>query len=923
MAIVFLLAFVVSLGLFTDAFAQGGSGSDSIPSSGSAVKPEDANDVAAWDIRKKYFKRFPYAKYAGPTGKKIPDNPDGHDLVVEVGGGGAGAAEGGGGSGGGGGGSSSPKKRESVGPGKKAVLAYDICHVHCDGVGHWLPLAEWYHQPQPPCPLPACYTQPKLWTIDPLTGPDDITATKRDEELFDTALGTYKMPKNSLGVNIAPVNGLPLSDTQFQIIDREDNQRFLELLFDPEHMTWLATNTGQIQGASAANSSAGAAEASFNNALHRIRDDVLINVANEGSGSPCTPDVDPKTNSQAVWMVMQMYKEVFLPMAFLFLLPGAVLTQIQSFVYKGFFESQVSMPFEGILRATIAVFLIPATQLIVSYSIDIGNSLSESVKPWANTQTIFTWSKEQSFNPPIDNHLNVIEPGGGGSSSGSSAGGGGGGGVAGMFSDALKNAIQQSSGGEGQGKANDDLEKKTKQEKQKWLSQMMQLWFNSVEYGMAYALIALTAYQMVFMCYLFLLGPLSACFFAWPSMQGASQLFRQVFSSWTNAVINVSLWRFYWIVIMAVMTQRLLWLQDTGGINYADQWEMMVLTCFLGLMLVVPFNPFQFDPGSVAAATISKGGQMGGQATQAFQQQASAMGVPQAQIQALSQPMQQASSQMSQIGGAMGTGINIPNQALGLQQGSGVGGGLGPQGGGSGSGGAGGTQPPAFSPQASAPTATGAGTPSISQPPSASAGAPTGGQASSSQPPSAQGSSPLNNAIGQQTGLNSQSGAAGGPPVSGPPPGSASGSSASGNTASAVSHPGLGNLAGQLSGPTAAGLQQSMGSIAANQGSFPGSSAMPGSGSASAASASSGSSSSGSSASSSTSAPPSSAGSAPSGGGESSSSSSSSSPAPSPPPEPPSTPPPAAPPPPGDKGSDIARERREDRSGDKGKGKGF
>src|SRR4030095_146601 len=74
----------------------------------------------------------------------------------------------------------------------------------------------------------------------------------------------------------------------------------------------------------------------------------------------------------AVAVVQRMYKEVFLPMALLFLLPGAVFTQLKGLVGQSMLgggEDSVN-PFTGIIRAIIAIFLIPSTQLIVSSCID-------------------------------------------------------------------------------------------------------------------------------------------------------------------------------------------------------------------------------------------------------------------------------------------------------------------------------------------------------------------------------------------------------------------------------------------------------------------------------------------------------------------------------------------------------------------------
>jgi hypothetical protein len=117
------------------------------------------------------------------------------------------------------------------------------------------------------------------------------------------------------------------------------------------------------------------------------------------------------------------------------------------------------------------------------------------------------------------------------------------------------------------------------------------------------ALTILTGYQLVLVCYLMLLGPIAACFYAWPG--GAGSLFRNVFSQWLNALVVLVLWKFYWCVILAIMTQRLI--QYNPDPN--SPWEMMIFNCFLALLLFVPFQPFNFSPGEVAAAILDKASQ--------------------------------------------------------------------------------------------------------------------------------------------------------------------------------------------------------------------------------------------------------------------------------------------------------------------------
>ena len=489
--------------------------------------------------------------------------------------------------------------------------------------------------------------------------------TQRDSEALHTGLiKTY---------------GLPMSDTQFEIIDRNNRQRLLEHIFDPERWMWVQLTLGHLGTAAVANSLGGAAEAGFESAVSTI-DSTLINVASEKSAEDISSGAGGgRSLAQAIHIVQQMYRSVFVPMAILFLLPGAVLTQAKGLISNAFLGGgeDSSSPFEGILRSLIALFLIPATQLIVSYAIDTGNTLAAAVRDpqqkWIQAEALVKWGKEQTFVPEKDHFKNGIFPGdsaasssvgqapvsggGGGhtpvasnpgvgtasnrSSSGQPAGASASSSPGRQRSSALSVGLARSAGlrpnnpvvqlmdtllgflfggqrsgdqqdahglapGQGQGKAAGELEQSVVQEDQLWLSGTMQAGFNGLAYLMSSAITVLTAYQVVFMCYLFLLGPIAACFFAWPT--GIGSLFRPVFANWLNAVIVLALWRFWWCVILAVMTQRIVYLHPNPGAAS----EMMVFSCFLALLLYIPFQPFSFNPGPIVSSILDKAGQGGG-----------------------------------------------------------------------------------------------------------------------------------------------------------------------------------------------------------------------------------------------------------------------------------------------------------------------
>lgn len=320
----------------------------------------------------------------------------------------------------------------------------------------------------------------------------------------------------------------------------------------------LHTAQAQFQGAlqHAANSTGKSAEAQFGSNLATVRTH-LINVANEGAGTPTSANAPKKTLNQAIWMVQQMWKGVYLPMAILFLLPGAVATQVIGVIKFGMNKGAASdedivSPFTGILRAAVAIFLIPATQMIVSYSIDVGNSMTYEVTHYIQADAISGWA-DSLFNP---NGSQTMK----------------------QFQD-----TQNSETG---------------------MQAMYRAGFSTISTLLNYALMILCAYQVVMVSYLFLLGPIAASFLAWPT--GVGKLFKPVFSNWLEGLFNLVLWRFWWCVILLCMSTRIQWLIQMGQYDPKSPWEQIVFIAFTVMLTYVPFMALDFKPGDMVDALLEK-----------------------------------------------------------------------------------------------------------------------------------------------------------------------------------------------------------------------------------------------------------------------------------------------------------------------------
>jgi len=70
---------------------------------------------------------------------------------------------------------------------------------------------------------------------------------------------------------------------------------------------------------------------------------------------------------------------VFVPIGILFLLPGAVMTQVRAIMAQSNPVLGQISPIEGISRSFIAVFMIPGSYLIVNYAVDLANSFSYTI----------------------------------------------------------------------------------------------------------------------------------------------------------------------------------------------------------------------------------------------------------------------------------------------------------------------------------------------------------------------------------------------------------------------------------------------------------------------------------------------------------------------------------------------------------------
>jgi hypothetical protein len=401
----------------------------------------------------------------------------------------------------------------------------------------------------------------------------------------------YIGPYMSMLDVVDPSHGLRttgITNMEYTAIEAARGELTNELRSEPQRLRQAMQWGQQAKQSSQANQTATSAENNLDTGWDNIYNP-LINFANEEAWVPCGSDDPIKSYNQVAWMVGQMYKEVYIPMAILLLLPGALLTQVKTLVKGGFVpdnhgqDDDMSSPFSGILRSVIAVFLIPATQLFVSYTIDVGNSLTwEITHPpvqgiW-DLDLLKRWRNQQTYDVKFPNARNHLE----------------------------NSAIPQDP--EMQGKARNDDEGDVSWERQNYPTSQNQMWFNFLNSLLGQGVVALNAFQMVMITYLFLLGPVAAALYAWPGV--GRDAFRTVFSNWMDGVVLVTLWKFWWAMIMLAMMVRLeVNLDDSAStfsysVDWNDQFEMYFCAAFCGILMYVPFNPFDFKPGDTIASVL-------------------------------------------------------------------------------------------------------------------------------------------------------------------------------------------------------------------------------------------------------------------------------------------------------------------------------
>ncbi|HEY9679464.1 MAG TPA: hypothetical protein V6C76_15760 [Drouetiella sp.] len=345
------------------------------------------------------------------------------------------------------------------------------------------------------------------WPVSIPTATSQVP-TFRDQMINDDMFTTY---------------GYPVSDTQFQVIQRYNHNRLLEQAFDPEKIMWASTATAGMQATSAAN---GAASASVNQAQSAIdfTKKYLTNFTAEAGNR---------------WQKIR--DQLFIPMAILLLLPGAVLAQVKAIVSQGSTVLGDTNPFEGILRSIIAIFLIPATFLVINYGIDVSNSITFTIAD--EYKRIFgsdmyedaQCAQKRAFpvNPADRNDNAMIKGENPPDTTGTTAW---------DPYEALTLNLRQYDPCAHIDKT------RTPDERVRDAKKITRLMMNGANVGLTGTWNVMCAFQMAFLYYLWCMGPIAAALWVWPM-----QRLRGALPSWIEGVVTLCFWSLFWNTTVLLM----------------------------------------------------------------------------------------------------------------------------------------------------------------------------------------------------------------------------------------------------------------------------------------------------------------------------------------------------------------------------------
>jgi len=235
-------------------------------------------------------------------------------------------------------------------------------------------------------------------------------------------------------------------------------------------------------------------------------------------------------------------EQFFIPLAILLILPGAVLTQLRAIIAQSNpILGQIS-PLEGLQRSIITVFLVSATYLVTNYAIDVGNSIHYSIASeysrlmgsdmYRDAMCAEIRAFSVRYISENEGSLNVPDP------------------------DLSPRGSEPFARIEGAlwGKLADPcvglylVPPNRDDAAMPQSSIAVRMGMYTANAGICAGWACLTAFQMAFFYYLYLVGPLMASLWAWPMKS-----FRDALPNWIEGCVTLAFWSFFWHVTIAIL----------------------------------------------------------------------------------------------------------------------------------------------------------------------------------------------------------------------------------------------------------------------------------------------------------------------------------------------------------------------------------
>lgn len=324
-----------------------------------------------------------------------------------------------------------------------------------------------------------------------------------------------------------PTTGAQLTDSANQAQLAVAGNVLLSKLTDPQRIVPAAQAAGQAQALGAGNAAGEVARDQSASAID-FCSKYLTNFT-----------VDPGNK----WN--QIRNNIFVPMAILLLLPGAVLAQVRAIAAAGSPVLGEVNPFEGILRSLVAIFLIPGTYLVINYGIDLSNSITYTINAEYTRlfgsnmyrDAICAEIRATPIRHPAENR-NALDqktaqmgPLLGGSTP-----------FAQFEGKLMENSIEDPCAGikqAPQDRADEAISS---------ASVATRMMMNGSNASLSSAWNILCAFQMAYLYYLWCVGPIMAALWVWPIKQ-----LRQALPSWIEGVITLCFWSLFWNTVILLM----------------------------------------------------------------------------------------------------------------------------------------------------------------------------------------------------------------------------------------------------------------------------------------------------------------------------------------------------------------------------------